>query len=70
MVATSVRRLGVPSAQLQLTVAPRVADQELPLSVRYWEGSVGVEGTRAGAPVKGRGYVELTGYAEAPRAAR
>jgi len=57
-------RVGVPHAQLQLTVTPRVADQELPLSVRYWEGAVGVEGARGGQPLRGRGYVELTGYSE------
>lgn len=32
--------------------------------VIYWEGSVSIEGTRAGQPVVGQGYVELTGYAE------
>ncbi|HET9451381.1 MAG TPA: lipocalin-like domain-containing protein [Aggregicoccus sp.] len=60
-------RVRVPQQQLRLTVTPRVADQELPLSVRYWEGAVGVEGERAGSAVSGRGYVELTGYAEAQR---
>jgi predicted secreted hydrolase len=62
--------VSVPDKQLALTVTPRLADQELPVSVRYWEGSVGVEGTRAGQSVKGRGYVELTGYAEAPSGVR
>jgi predicted secreted hydrolase len=32
--------------------------------VRYWEGAVDIEGERGGSPVEGRGYVELTGYAE------
>ena len=37
------------------------------VGVKYWEGSVRVEGQDAGKPVKGVGYVELTGYAgEAP----
>jgi hypothetical protein len=49
---------------LDATVTPRLADQELPVSVLYWEGSVGVEGTREGKPLTGRGYVELTGYAD------
>jgi predicted secreted hydrolase len=57
-------RVSVPDRQLRLTVTPRVADQELPLSVRYWEGAVAVEGVREGVAVAGRGYVELTGYAE------
>ncbi|MCU0862761.1 MAG: carotenoid 1,2-hydratase [Planctomycetes bacterium] len=46
----------------ELEVTPLVADQELRLLVRYWEGAVGVRGTRDGAPVTGRGYLEMTGY--------
>jgi predicted secreted hydrolase len=34
-------------------------------SVKYWEGAVDVKGTRAGAPIAGRGYLEMTGYAGA-----
>ncbi|XXF77481.1 lipocalin-like domain-containing protein [Myxococcaceae bacterium GXIMD 01537] len=60
-------RLTVPSQGLELTVTPLLADQELTVSFRYWEGAVRLEGTRAGSPVKGRGYVELTGYADAPQ---
>jgi predicted secreted hydrolase len=57
-------RLTVPSDGLDLTVTPRMADQELVLGVRYWEGAVGVRGTAAGRPLAGVGYVELTGYGE------
>ncbi|RKG85206.1 lipocalin-like domain-containing protein [Corallococcus terminator] len=60
-------RVQVPKLSLDLTVTPKLADQELPVSVRYWEGSVSLEGTREGKPVQGRGYVELTGYADAAR---
>jgi predicted secreted hydrolase len=31
--------------------------------VAYWEGLVDAEGRVKGQPVRGRGYVELTGYA-------
>ena len=44
---------------------PVVDAQELtgPRSgVSYWEGAIDVEGTRAGQPVTGRGYLEMTGY--------
>jgi predicted secreted hydrolase len=58
-------RLRLPSAGLDLTITPLLANQELDVSFRYWEGAVAVEGTRRGAPVGGRGYVELTGYTEA-----
>lgn len=58
-------RLTVPSRQLVLEVTPAQADQELPTTVQYWEGAVRLQGTRAGQPLTGRGYVELTGYGEA-----
>jgi predicted secreted hydrolase len=59
-------RLAVPARGWSLAVEPRLPDQELDLSFRYWEGAVSVEGTgEAGRPVSGRGYVELTGYAGA-----
>jgi len=60
-------RLHIPSEGLDLDVTPRLADQELDVSFRYWEGAVAVEGTRRGTPVAGQGYVELTGYAGGAR---
>ena len=57
-------RLRLPRQGLQLRVEPYLADQELDLSVRYWEGAVRVTGEHQGQPVAGHGYVELTGYAE------
>lgn len=59
-------RLRVPRLDLSLEVRPRVLDQELDLSFRYWEGSVEVEGTHRARAVRGLGYVELTGYDTAP----
>jgi predicted secreted hydrolase len=32
--------------------------------VTYWEGSVKIDGKYQDDPIKGMGYVELTGYAE------
>ncbi len=55
----------LPEVALELDIVPLLADQELDLAVRYWEGAVAVTGTRDGLPVRGRGYVELTGYAGA-----
>ncbi len=54
----------VPEQDLELEIVPVLADQELFTTVRYWEGAVDVAGRRAGKPVTGRGYVELTGYAD------
>ena len=60
-------KLSVPSKELELTVTPLLADQELETpgasGVNYWEGLCRFEGTRAGKKVEGRGYVELVGYA-------
>jgi len=57
-------RVRLPTHELAFTVTPVLADQEHDLSVRYWEGAVDVEGTRAGEPIRGRGYVELAGYGD------
>jgi predicted secreted hydrolase len=57
-------RVRVPSAGIDLMLAPTVLDQELALTssgVSYWEGSVDIRNA-SGAPA-GVGYVELTGYA-------
>lgn len=60
----------IASEALRLTLTPRVQDQEMNVSVRYWEGALTVEGTRGGVPVAGRGYAELTGYADTEGAPR
>lgn len=57
-------RLAIESLGLTLTIDPVLDDQELLTLVRYWEGAVDVRGTRSGRALTGRGYVELTGYAE------
>jgi predicted secreted hydrolase len=57
-------RLSVPSAELRLEIEPRLADQELIVGTRYWEGAVAVAGSAAGRPIAGQGYVELVGYGE------
>jgi predicted secreted hydrolase len=56
-------RIRVPSLSLEVSVRPVLADQEIRSTPTYWEGAVDVSGTRAGAAVAGRGYVELVGYA-------
>lgn len=59
-------RVSVPSEGLDLRVRPVVDSQELTgarSGVSYWEGAIDVEGTRAGQPAAGRGYLEMTGYA-------
>lgn len=55
-------RIVAPAHQLDVEITPRIPDQEMDLSQRYWEGAVTFKGTLAGKPVAGVGYVELTGY--------
>jgi predicted secreted hydrolase len=52
-------RLRVPSEAIDVRIEPLVADQELDVSFRYWEGAVKIEGSS-----QGKGYVEMTGYSE------
>ena len=63
-------RLSVPDLSLTLDVEPVFPEQELNLSVRYWEGAVDVSGQKVGRPISGRGYVELTGYADSAALSR
>jgi predicted secreted hydrolase len=54
----------LPKHGIQLTVRAALKNQELALMpLAYWEGAVDITGARNGSPVKGRGYLELTGYA-------
>jgi len=56
-------KISVHPLQLELDVAAAMDDQELALDpVAYWEGSIRVTGTKGGVPIKGRGYLEMTGY--------
>jgi predicted secreted hydrolase len=55
-------RLRLPARGLALDVRPVLANQELDVSIPYWEGAVDVEGVRDGRAITGRGYVELVGY--------
>jgi predicted secreted hydrolase len=48
--------------QLALEIEPRLDNQELNLSVRYWEGAVQADGRAGGERVTGQGYLELAGY--------
>jgi predicted secreted hydrolase len=54
--------ISIPSAQIELTVEPWIASQEMRVSFPYWEGAVRLRGSSGGLPVTGNGYIELTGY--------
>lgn len=53
----------IPKLACLLEVKPWMADQEINFPpVTYWEGAVHFEGNCNGVPVRGNGYIELTGY--------
>jgi geranylgeranyl pyrophosphate synthase/predicted secreted hydrolase len=57
-------RVEIPGADLALDVAAAFEAQELITNISrpsFWEGRVHVEGTRAGRPVSGTGFVERSG---------
>jgi predicted secreted hydrolase len=62
----STWRIQVPDRGWDLQVTPVREDQELNLAFRYWEGAVRVTSNDPERPLTGRGYVELTGYGDAP----
>ncbi|MCX8109799.1 MAG: hypothetical protein N3D15_00915 [Syntrophorhabdaceae bacterium] len=60
-------RIQIPSAQIDLTIYPLLAEQELitdsSTRIIYWEGAVEGKGTSKNRPITATGYIELTGYA-------
>ncbi|HMJ05047.1 MAG TPA: lipocalin-like domain-containing protein, partial [Chthoniobacterales bacterium] len=57
-------KIDVPEKGLHFSVRAVLQNQELALlPLAYWEGAIEMNGTRDGKPIKGRGYLELTGYA-------
>jgi predicted secreted hydrolase len=55
-------RLAAPKSGITLEVRPYLENQELDLSVRYWEGAIHAEGTGAAGLLTAQGYLELAGY--------
>ena len=54
--------LKIPSRNIDLNIKPAVSDQLLNVSIKYWEGSVMIDGKKNNSKITGRGYAELTGY--------
>jgi predicted secreted hydrolase len=61
-------RIEIPSERLILVSEPLLDNQELITSkstrVAYWEGASRFRGTNDGKSIEGKGYIEMTGYAE------
>ena len=58
-------RIKIGPLDLEITGGALMNAQEMRVSTTYWEGAVAFEGTRKGRPVSAKGYLEMTGYAEA-----
>jgi predicted secreted hydrolase len=57
-------KVSLPAQRAEFTIKAALEDQELKLGpITYWEGAIDANGTRDGSDIKGRGYLELTGYA-------
>ena len=60
-------RIHIPSRRATFYIEPVFPNQELTTAkstkVNYWEGAIRVRGKADGSPIKGQGYVEMTGYA-------
>ena len=54
--------LGIPSEELKVDVATVFDDQEMTVSVQYYEGALHVSGTFRDEAIDGNGYIEMTGY--------
>lgn len=65
----SAWRFKILPLELNMQVTSNLADQEMrspeSTGVTYWEGSISIRGAMDGEALTGRGYAELTGYAEA-----
>jgi predicted secreted hydrolase len=55
-------RLVAAKHGISLDVEPYLENQELDLSVRYWEGAVRARGYGPAGPLTAQGYLELAGY--------
>jgi predicted secreted hydrolase len=70
-IATNARypvawKLRVPALEIEAEITTPLERQELELpAIAYWEGMIDIRGTRTGRPIRGEGYMELTGYAGA-----
>lgn len=53
----------VKGEDMKFRVKTLLKDQELLVSVPYYEGGISVSGKKRGSKIAGKGYAELTGYA-------
>ncbi|MBL6916537.1 MAG: carotenoid 1,2-hydratase [Balneolaceae bacterium] len=54
--------LAIPSEELEMGVTTVFDDQEMTVSVQYYEGALRVSGKFRDEAIDGNGYIEMTGY--------
>ncbi|MEX0724408.1 MAG: lipocalin-like domain-containing protein [Gracilimonas sp.] len=54
----------LPRFDLELNLETLFPDQEMDVSVRYFEGTLGISGEMEGQKIGGNGFIEMTGYEE------
>lgn len=54
--------LAIPSEELEMDVTTVFDDQEMTVSVQYYEGALHVSGKLRDEAIDGNGYIEMTGY--------
>jgi len=54
--------LAIPSEELEMDVTTVFDDQEMTVSVQYYEGALRVSGKFRDEAIDGDGYIEMTGY--------
>ncbi len=61
-------KLTLVSLGIHVTIDPVLANQEMVTKdssgIVYYEGAIDITGTDSGKPIRGVGYVEMTGYAD------
>ncbi len=55
-------RVHIPKSDLTLDLATLFDDQEMAVSVQYYEGALSVSGSMNGEQISGNGFIEMTGY--------
>lgn len=54
--------LEIPGEDIRLELGTLFDDQEMDVSVRYYEGTLSVNGMMKGQDIDGNGFIEMTGY--------
>jgi predicted secreted hydrolase len=56
--------LTIPGNGIELQLSTVFSDQEMDVSVRYYEGVLKIDGIMNGEVITGNGFIEMTGYGE------